>query len=86
MEGHPLHAVGFHPYARAKTVGPDSFISFLKQRRRWLLGAFANECHFIASWTMWKRAPILVLYKLVEFASRYVLECKDLRIMIRSGK
>ena len=70
LEDYPSYSVGFCASARAKTEAPGNWTTFLKQRRRWLLGAFANEVFFMCSWKLWRRVPFLVLYKLCDFSSR----------------
>ena len=70
MQQSDAYALGFCPAARAKTVAPDTWTSFVKQRRRWLLGAFSNEVYFLADFKLWCKMPMLLLYKLLDFASR----------------
>ena len=70
MQQGEAYSLGFCPTARAKTVAPDNWASFIKQRRRWLLGAFSNEIYFLADWNLQKKVPSLLLYKLLDFASR----------------
>ncbi|KAJ3342408.1 hypothetical protein HDU91_000543, partial [Kappamyces sp. JEL0680] len=70
MQQSRSHSLGFCPAARAKTVAPDNWTSFVKQRRRWLLGAFSNEVFFLADISLWTKVPLLLLWKLLDFASR----------------
>lgn len=70
MQENEAYSLGFCPSARAKTVAPDSWTSFVKQRRRWLLGAFSNEIYFLSDVHLWYKVPGLLLYKLLDFASR----------------
>ena len=70
MEQSNSYAIGFCPSARAKTEAPGTWVSFLKQRRRWLLGAFSNEVYFLSDHRIWLRVPLLLVYKLCDFASR----------------
>ena len=70
LEKYPAYSVGFCSSARAKTEAPGTWAIFLKQRRRWLLGAFANEVFFLGSWKLWLKVPFLVFYKLCDFSSR----------------
>ena len=70
MEESKSYSIGFCSSARAKTEAPGNWTSFLKQRRRWLLGAFANEVFFLSSYKLWLKVPFLLLYKLCDFSSR----------------
>ncbi|KAJ3357894.1 hypothetical protein HDU91_005361 [Kappamyces sp. JEL0680] len=70
MQQSKSYSIGFCPTARAKTVAPDNWASFLKQRRRWLLGAFSNEIYFLADLNLWDKVPFLIIYKLLDFSSR----------------
>lgn len=70
MEQSKGYSIGFCPSARAKTEAPGNWNSFLKQRRRWLLGAFSNEVYFLADYRLWLRVPVLLLYKILDFSSR----------------
>ncbi|KAJ3361752.1 hypothetical protein HDU91_003769 [Kappamyces sp. JEL0680] len=70
MQQSKSYSLGFCPSARAKTVAPDNWTSFVKQRRRWLLGAFSNEIFFLADLSLWKKVPLLLLYKILDFSSR----------------
>ncbi|KAI8894370.1 chitin synthase-domain-containing protein [Globomyces pollinis-pini] len=70
MEQSESYSLGFCPSARAKTEAPGDWASFLKQRRRWLLGAFSNEVYFVSDYRLWLRVPILILYKILDFSSR----------------
>lgn len=70
MEQSKGYSIGFCPSARAKTEAPGNWVSFLKQRRRWLLGAFSNEVYFLSDINLWRRVPMLLLYKTCDFASR----------------
>jgi hypothetical protein len=70
MEQSKSHAIGFCPSARAKTEAPETWSAFLKQRRRWLLGAFSNEIFFMSDYRLWKQVPILIIYKILDFSSR----------------
>jgi hypothetical protein len=70
MEQSKGYSIGFCPSARAKTEAPGNWTSFLKQRRRWLLGAFSNEVYFLADYRLWLRVPVLLFYKILDFSSR----------------
>ncbi|KAI9203723.1 chitin synthase-domain-containing protein [Polychytrium aggregatum] len=70
MEQEQRSAIGFCPTARAKTEAPATWKQFLKQRRRWLLGAFANEVYFLSSAKLWARAPLLLTYVTANFSCR----------------
>jgi hypothetical protein len=70
MEQSKSYSIGFCPSARAKTEAPGNWTSFLKQRRRWLLGAFSNEVYFLADYRLWLRVPVLLFYKILDFSSR----------------
>ncbi|KAI9208382.1 chitin synthase-domain-containing protein [Polychytrium aggregatum] len=70
MEQEKSYAIGFCPTARAKTEAPATWKQFLKQRRRWLLGAFANEVYFLSSAKLWARAPLLLTYVTANFSCR----------------
>jgi cellulose synthase/poly-beta-1,6-N-acetylglucosamine synthase-like glycosyltransferase len=64
------YQICFVPNAQCKTDAPDSFPSFLKQRRRWLLGSMACETYMMTSPTMWKRFPLMLVYKMFIYESR----------------
>ncbi|KAI9193541.1 chitin synthase-domain-containing protein [Polychytrium aggregatum] len=70
MEQEKSYAIGFCPTARAKTEAPATWKQFLKQRRRWLLGAFANDVYYLASPRLWRRAPFLLMYSTANFSCR----------------
>ncbi|KAH6600209.1 hypothetical protein BASA50_002477 [Batrachochytrium salamandrivorans] len=70
MEQSQSYSIGFCPSARAKTEAPGTWTSFLKQRRRWLLGAFANEIYFLSDYRLWLRTPLLLLFKFYDFTAR----------------
>ncbi|KAL2915570.1 hypothetical protein HK105_204972 [Polyrhizophydium stewartii] len=72
MEQTKSYSIGFCPSARAKTEAPSQWPSFLKQRRRWLLGAFANQIYFFAAIRLWIRTPLLILVNFCDFSSRSV--------------
>ncbi|KAL5040488.1 hypothetical protein RTP6_007488 [Batrachochytrium dendrobatidis] len=70
MEQSRSYSIGFCPSARAKTEAPNTWSSFLKQRRRWLLGAFSNEIYFLSDYRLWMRTPFLLLFKFYDFTAR----------------
>ncbi|KAJ3322188.1 hypothetical protein HDV06_003248 [Boothiomyces sp. JEL0866] len=70
MEQSKSYSIGFCLSARAKTEAPGNWTSFLKQRRRWLLGALSNEVYFLCDVRLWFRVPFLILYKLLLFSSQ----------------
>ena len=72
----PKNSIGFCPLARCKTDPPDTIIKYIKQRRRWLLGAAANEAYMLSSPCLWKKIPLMLLYKIVQTAWRSTIFCQ----------
>ncbi|KAI8810570.1 chitin synthase-domain-containing protein [Cladochytrium replicatum] len=58
-----VYCIGFVETAYCKTDAPRSLNILLKQRRRWFLGAFANEVMMLTSPTLWRKYPILLLIR-----------------------
>ena len=69
----PKGCIGFCPTARCKTDPPDTIPKFIKQRRRWLLGSIANEPYMVTSPSLWKKFPLLLIYKMFQTAWRSTL-------------
>lgn len=72
MEDFPSHSLGFCCSATCKTEAPNTMAKYLKQRRRWLLGAFANEVYCVISPELLFKIPQVLLYKLLDFSTRSV--------------
>ncbi|KAJ3082479.1 hypothetical protein HK102_001654, partial [Quaeritorhiza haematococci] len=66
------YQVGFVELAKCKTEAPDTFSTLLKQRRRWFLGALANEVAMLTSPQLWLRYPFLLLIRLLHDSLRSV--------------
>ena len=66
----PSNSIGFCSQSRLKTDPPSSSWDFVRQRRRWLLGSIANEGYMISSPILWKKYPILMLYKVIQTSWR----------------
>jgi cellulose synthase/poly-beta-1,6-N-acetylglucosamine synthase-like glycosyltransferase len=64
----PYGSIGFAPCARAKTDPPTTFMALIKQRRRWLLGAIANEVYMLSDSVIGSRYPVLCGFKLFQLA------------------
>ncbi len=69
----PKNSIGLCPVARCKTDPPHSTFSFIKQRRRWLLGALANEMYMITDVQLWKKYPLLLVFKVFQNALRFTI-------------
>ena len=66
----PRNSIGFCQTARCSTDPPNTIIKFIKQRRRWLLGSISNEAYMISTPIIWKKVPILMIYKIIQTAWR----------------
>jgi chitin synthase len=64
----PRNSIGFCPTARCCTDPPNTILKFIKQRRRWLLGAISNEAYMISTPVIWNKVPILMIYKVIQTA------------------
>lgn len=62
----PAYSIGFCPHSRCKTDPPDSVSRFVKQRRRWLLGAVSNEAYMLSTPNIWRKLPLLLTYKIIQ--------------------
>ncbi|ROW02202.1 hypothetical protein VSDG_02468 [Cytospora chrysosperma] len=49
--------------AFCKTEAVQTYKSLVKQRRRWFLGFITNEACMLTDWRLWRRYPVLVLYR-----------------------
>ncbi|KAK7697893.1 hypothetical protein SLS64_013062 [Diaporthe eres] len=49
--------------AFCKTEAVQTYASLVKQRRRWFLGFITNEACMLTDWRLWRRYPVLVLYR-----------------------
>jgi chitin synthase len=67
MEIEP-YQLGFCQTARCKTDAPITFMSLMKQRKRWYLGHISNDAWMISSLKMWKIYPILSLFNFLNNA------------------
>ncbi|KAJ3126999.1 hypothetical protein HK098_006890 [Nowakowskiella sp. JEL0407] len=67
------YTIGFCSSARCKTEAPDTWQKLLKQRRRWFLGAIANEIFMLIAPELWRQTPILMLTKLWDFGLRSLI-------------
>ncbi|KAJ3127001.1 hypothetical protein HK098_006892 [Nowakowskiella sp. JEL0407] len=65
--------IGLCTAARCKTEAPDTWQKLLKQRRRWFLGAIANEIFMLTAPLLWRHTPLLMASKLWDFASRSMI-------------
>jgi chitin synthase len=54
--------MGFCKYATCKTEAPDTLRTYVKQNRRWGLGAISNDVWMMSSMDIWKKYPILSLF------------------------
>ncbi|ROW15245.1 hypothetical protein VPNG_02945 [Cytospora leucostoma] len=52
--------------AFCKTEAVQTYKSLVKQRRRWFLGFITNEVCLLTDWRLWRRYPILVLYRFLQ--------------------
>ena len=62
----PRNSIGFCPTARCKTDPPNDLGKFIKQRRRWALGSIGNEAYMICTPDIWKKFPLMMIYKLLQ--------------------
>lgn len=62
----PRGSIGICPVARCKTNPPDTVSKFIKQRRRWLLGAISNEMYMICDPTIWQKFPLMLIFKVIQ--------------------
>ena len=62
----PRHSMGFCPSARCKTDPPTTMMKLVQQRRRWYLGALANEAYMFSDRLIWNKYKFMVLYKLAQ--------------------
>ncbi|RUS33389.1 chitin synthase-domain-containing protein [Jimgerdemannia flammicorona] len=74
----PSGSLGFCPSARCKTEPPTNLSQFLKQRRRWLLGAVSNDAYMLMDVSLWKKFPLLMTYKCFQTAWRSTTVCQYL--------
>ncbi|KAJ3107944.1 hypothetical protein HDU96_007732 [Phlyctochytrium bullatum] len=65
-------SVTFTDKAVCRTVAPDTFEVFVKQRRRWFLGTVANEACLLCSPVMWSKYPLLTTLRLLFVSFRSV--------------
>eukprot|EP00834_Sanchytrium_tribonematis_P001245 NODE_29_length_37665_cov_1.081563.p6 type:complete len:513 gc:universal NODE_29_length_37665_cov_1.081563:11727-10189(-) len=72
MQNYEFGATGMCAVAHASTTAVTGFRSFMKQRRRWLLGAVANEAWMIVSFELWQRVPLLLIWRMLEFCNRFM--------------
>ena len=72
MQNYECGATGICVVAHASTPAVTGFKSFLNQRRRWLLGAVANEAWMIVSFELWQRIPLLLIWRMLEFCNRFM--------------
>ena len=61
--------VGFQASAQCKTEAPSSFISLLKQRRRWFMGTCTNDIAMLLSYDIWIRIPGVMLFKFFSYGT-----------------
>jgi cellulose synthase/poly-beta-1,6-N-acetylglucosamine synthase-like glycosyltransferase len=66
------NAVGFCSTAICKTEAPKRLSVLLKQRRRWLLGTFANEIYMFTDPILWKSRPLLLLLRFIHNCTRSI--------------
>lgn len=66
----PKYAVGFAPTVRLKTEPPMDFLGLIHQRRRWALSAVANETYMLTDNVIWKKFPLLNVFKWVQQPNR----------------
>ncbi|RKO94708.1 chitin synthase-domain-containing protein [Blyttiomyces helicus] len=64
----PPYSIGFCPSTRCKTDPPASMFQYVKQRRRWLLGAIGNETYMLTDRSIWKQYKLLLLFKLFQLS------------------
>jgi len=66
------NAVGFCSTAVCKTEAPKRLSVLLKQRRRWLLGTYANEIYMFTDPILWKSRPLLLLLRFIHNCTRSI--------------
>jgi len=66
------NAIGFCSTAICKTEAPSYLSVLLKQRRRWLLGTFANEIYMFTDPVLWKSRPLLMLLRFIHNCTRSI--------------
>ncbi|KAJ3127003.1 hypothetical protein HK098_006894 [Nowakowskiella sp. JEL0407] len=72
-KGNNAFTIGFCTSARCKTEAPDTWQKLLKQRRRWFLGAVANEIFMLTAPGLWYHTPFLMFAKLWDFGCRSMI-------------
>ncbi|KAJ3124971.1 hypothetical protein HK098_000691 [Nowakowskiella sp. JEL0407] len=72
-KGSNAFTIGFCTSARCKTEAPDTWQKLLKQRRRWFLGAVANEIFMLTAPGLWYHTPFLMFAKLWDFGCRSMI-------------
>ncbi|RUS27674.1 chitin synthase-domain-containing protein [Jimgerdemannia flammicorona] len=71
----PRGSLSFCPSARCKTEPPATFAQYVKQRRRWLLGAVSNDSYMLLDVSLWKKMPVVMTYTLFLNAWRSATVC-----------
>ncbi|ORX50400.1 hypothetical protein BCR36DRAFT_412422 [Piromyces finnis] len=66
------NAIGFCPTAVCKTEAPKRLSVLLKQRRRWILGTYANEIYMFTDPVLWKSRPLLMLLRFTHNCTRSI--------------
>jgi cellulose synthase/poly-beta-1,6-N-acetylglucosamine synthase-like glycosyltransferase len=66
----PKHSIGFSPAIRVKTEAPEKFSALVRQRRRWALSAIANDCYMSSDREIWRKFPLMGVYKAIQHANR----------------
>jgi cellulose synthase/poly-beta-1,6-N-acetylglucosamine synthase-like glycosyltransferase len=66
------NAIGFCSTAVCKTEAPKRLSVLLKQRRRWILGTFANEIYMFTDPILWKSRPFLILLRFIHNCTRSI--------------
>lgn len=66
------YQIGVTTRAFCKTEAVKTFISLLKQRRRWFLGFVTNEVCMLTDMRVWKRYPLLCLIRLAQDTIRTI--------------
>lgn len=60
------HQIGFSTSAFCKTDACATWAALLKQRTRWFKGFITNEAVMLTDWILWKRYPLVCLYRLLQ--------------------
>jgi chitin synthase len=71
MEEFMPHQIQFCYSAFCKTEAPATFLTLLKQRRRWYLGALTNQLTLLSIPKLWKKYPFLLVVSFLNEVLRH---------------